>query len=247
MKTGIEGVGLQQLHVFDAPQRDDRGWVLSVAYLAVAPWAAIRAPALVVPVAERGALAFDHDQIVERALSTIRQNYREHPDPYRLIAEPFTIRELHDLHQHVAGKMLMRDSFCRAMSPFLQETGDLATGTVGKPARASSIDEFRRSRSYLTGLLRLRRAPQRGLRSGRPRRASASTSVSDSTQSNEPWITVKRVTHRPFSCAQSHRGSMDRTCWFPGRFISVPPSVVTQRFRTLPTTTICHTSCIFDE
>jgi 8-oxo-dGTP diphosphatase len=76
VKTGIEGVGLQQLHVFDAPQRDDRGWVLSVAYLAVAPWAAIRAPALVVPVAERGALAFDHDQIVERALSTIRQNYR---------------------------------------------------------------------------------------------------------------------------------------------------------------------------
>jgi 8-oxo-dGTP diphosphatase len=134
-KTGIEGVELQQLHVFDAPHRDDRGWVLSVAYLAVAPWAAIRPPVLVVPAAERGALAFDHDQIVERALLTIRQNYRARPDPCRLIAEPFTIRQLHDLHQQVAGEMLMRDSFRRTMLPFLRETGELATGTVGKPAR----------------------------------------------------------------------------------------------------------------
>jgi 8-oxo-dGTP diphosphatase len=132
VKTGIEGVELQQLHVFDAPQRDDRGWVLSVAYLAVAPWTAIRAPALVVPVAERGALAFDHDQIVDRALLTIRQNYRSRPDPYRLIAEPFTIREL---HEHVAGEMLMRDSFRRAMTPFLHETGEISSGAVGKPAR----------------------------------------------------------------------------------------------------------------
>jgi ADP-ribose pyrophosphatase YjhB (NUDIX family) len=135
-KTGIEGVELQQLHVFDAPQRDDRGWVLSVAYLAVAPWAAISSRALVVPVAERGTLAFDHDEIVERALSTIRNNYRTRPDPYRLIAEPFTIRQLHDLHEHVAGEALMRDSFRRAMAPFLSETGELATGTVGKPARS---------------------------------------------------------------------------------------------------------------
>ncbi|GGE84367.1 NUDIX hydrolase [Mycetocola zhadangensis] len=134
-KTGIETVELQQLHVFDAPHRDDRGWVLSVAYLAVAPWTAIRPPALVVPAAETGALAFDHDQIVERALLTIRQDYRARPDPYRLIAEPFTIRQLHDLHQQVAGEILMRDSFRRTMSPFLRETGELATGTVGKPAR----------------------------------------------------------------------------------------------------------------
>jgi hypothetical protein len=103
----------------------------------------------------------------------------------------------------------MRDSFRRAMSPSSKKQGTSPQGPSENQHAASSIDEFRRSRSYLTGLLRLRRAPQRGLRSGQPRRASASTSVSDSTQSNEPWITVKRVTHRPFSCAQSHRGSMD--------------------------------------
>ncbi len=36
---------------------------------------------------------------------------------------------------------------------------------------------------------------------------------------------------------------MDRSYWFPWRFIWVSSSVVTMRFRTLPTSTICHTSC----
>lgn len=134
-KTGIEGVGLRQLHVFDAPDRDDRGWVMSVAYLAVASWESTRAAGLAVPVAERGRLAFDHDAIVERALLTIREEYRGQPDPYSLIAEPFTMRQLHDLHERVAGEALMRDSFRRAMLPFLRETGELESGAVGKPAK----------------------------------------------------------------------------------------------------------------
>lgn len=134
-KTGIEGVELRQLHVFDAPERDDRGWVMSVAYLAVARWEATQASGLAVPVAEKGPLAFDHDEIVARALLTISEEYRNRPDPYRLVAEPFTMRQLHDLHEQVAGEPLMRDSFRRAMLPFLRETGELASGAVGKPAR----------------------------------------------------------------------------------------------------------------
>ncbi len=37
---------------------------------------------------------------------------------------------------------------------------------------------------------------------------------------------------------------MDQSYWFPGRSISVSSSVVTMRFCTPPTSTICHTSCI---
>ncbi|MUK03018.1 relaxase domain-containing protein [Vibrio cholerae] len=36
---------------------------------------------------------------------------------------------------------------------------------------------------------------------------------------------------------------MDQSYWFPRRFIWVSSSVVTMRFRTPPTSTICHTSC----
>ena len=36
-KAGVEGVAPHQLRVFDDPNRDDRGWVLSVAHWAVVP------------------------------------------------------------------------------------------------------------------------------------------------------------------------------------------------------------------
>src|SRR3984885_13436405 len=34
-KAGVEGTRPRQLHVFDKPNRDDRGWVLSVAHMDV--------------------------------------------------------------------------------------------------------------------------------------------------------------------------------------------------------------------
>src|ERR1700685_3928766 len=36
-KAGVEGTRPRQLHVFDKPDRDDRGWVLSVAHMDVGP------------------------------------------------------------------------------------------------------------------------------------------------------------------------------------------------------------------
>ncbi|WIB61446.1 NUDIX domain-containing protein [Curtobacterium sp. MCLR17_007] len=41
-KAGVTGLAPRQLHVFDDPVRDDRGWVLSVARLDVVPAAALQ-------------------------------------------------------------------------------------------------------------------------------------------------------------------------------------------------------------
>ncbi|MBH0081963.1 NUDIX hydrolase [Salinibacterium sp. SWN167] len=140
-KAGVSGLSPRQLHVFDDPARDNRGWVLSVAHLDVVPWPSLtidESLAKVVPVADAGALPYGHNDILDQAVATLRTRYAAAPDPAGLLEHPFTLRQLQHLHETVAGEPLMRDSFRRAMEPQLAATGELAAGTVGKPARLFS-------------------------------------------------------------------------------------------------------------
>lgn len=139
VKAGVEGLHPLQLHVFDDPTRDDRGWVLSVAHLDVVPAHRLQ-PALehgaeLRPVDDAGGLAFDHDQILDLAVAALRAEYAEYADPRRLLPEPFTLRQLQHLHEAVAGMQLPKDAFRRAMQTQLQDAGRLSEGQVGKPAR----------------------------------------------------------------------------------------------------------------
>ena len=134
IKAGIRGMVPRQLHVFDAPDRDDRGRVLSVAHLL-----AVGSDALVgvelVPVAEATGLAFDHDEIVRLALTRLRDDHREHPDPFDLLGDQFTLLELQRLHEAIDPATPKRDTFRRTMLRHLVETGEIRLRTVGKPAR----------------------------------------------------------------------------------------------------------------
>src|SRR5687768_13592780 len=128
-KAGLLGRSPQQLHVFDAPGRDDRGWVLSVAHVDVVPWSVVEAVAsaraesvCLRPVGSVRGLPFDHDEIVRRAVNHVRGEYLERPDPAGLLPEPFTMRELRVLHDAVAGGLsVSADTFRRSMLPFLRE------------------------------------------------------------------------------------------------------------------------------
>ncbi|WP_425843695.1 NUDIX hydrolase [Agrococcus sp. TSP3-2-1] len=132
-KAGIRDVEPAQLHVFDALDRDSRGWVLSVAHMAV-----VRADALgaldAAPIADAVGLDFDHDAIVRFAVERLRLDYDKHPDPADLLTEPFTIAELREVHEAVAGALLQPDTFRRRVLPQLLDTGDMQRGGVGKPA-----------------------------------------------------------------------------------------------------------------
>lgn len=138
IKAGVSGLSPRQLHVFDDPARDNRGWVLSVAHLDVVPWSRLtidQSLAKVVPVADAGALPYGHNEILAQAMASIRTSYASTPDPAGLLEHPFTLRQLQQLHETITGEPLMRDSFRRAMEPQLRATGEVAAGTVGKPAR----------------------------------------------------------------------------------------------------------------
>lgn len=133
-KAGITGLEPAQLHVFDDPRRDSRGWVLSVAHLAVVP--PDRFGSLdPVPVTRAVGLDFDHDEIVRLAVDRLRADYADRPDPAGLLDDPFTLAELRSVHAAIAAKPLQADTFRRLMVQHLEPTGELQRGTVGKPAQ----------------------------------------------------------------------------------------------------------------
>ncbi len=160
-KCGIEGLAPTQLRVMDDPDRDARGWVLSVAHLDVVragqvathpdPGEVCLAPVRgrAVPseraVSAAGSvlelpggqlrLPFDHESIVVAALAELRGRYAERPDPYRLVDDGFTILDLRRLHEAIAGHPLQKDTFRRAMLPRLEALDVVSRGTVGRPAR----------------------------------------------------------------------------------------------------------------
>ena len=145
-KAGVEGVEPRQLHVFDDPDRDDRGRVLSVAHVDVVAWrrleraVAARDDVCTTPIDEAAGLPFDHDEIVKKAVEHVRARYAGTPDPDRLLAGTFTLYELRRLHEAVLGTTLLKDTFRRLMQPQLRPTDRHRAGEVGKPARI-----FRRS------------------------------------------------------------------------------------------------------
>jgi ADP-ribose pyrophosphatase YjhB (NUDIX family) len=144
-KAGVRGVRPRQLHVFDDPARDDRGWVLSVAHVAV-----VRAGRLADRLPDRtrlasterpGRLPYGHGGIIARAVDDLRLRYRDVPDPDGLLGAEFTLLELRRAHEAVAGEPLQRDWFRRTMEPRLEATGTVISGARGRPAEL-----FRRAR-----------------------------------------------------------------------------------------------------
>ena len=152
-KAGLRGTRPQQLHVFDDPARDDRGWVLSVAHAVlvlaedVVPLVAARPDLRVVPVDDVTGMPFDHEEIVRRAVERVRQDHALQPDPVGLLGDAFTLKGLQALHDAVAprpGPGETRpsiDTFRRYMvgKGLIQPTGEVArkeprSGVMGKPA-----------------------------------------------------------------------------------------------------------------
>jgi 8-oxo-dGTP diphosphatase len=141
-KAGINGLRPRQLHVFDEPERDPRGWVISVAHADTVPAEQLDTllpAARLEPVAELPSLAYGHSQIVALAVEQLREQYRATPDPAGLLGSSFTLRELHTLHEIIAGTALQRDTFRRAMVPHLTATGERSSGGMGKPAELFHI------------------------------------------------------------------------------------------------------------
>ena len=151
-KAGVRGFHPRQLHVFDDPKRDDRGWVLSVAHVDVVSGedlreAIDRGNLQLIDVELIGNLPYAHEEIVRKSVEAVRRSYLETPDPWGLIEQPFIMSQLRDLHESVLGRQLQRDTFRRQMEPMLQGTEETAVppARVGGEARGRPARLYRRN------------------------------------------------------------------------------------------------------
>ena len=146
-KAGVRGLRPRQLGVFDDPDRDDRGWVLSVAHVDVVQVDRLtyRNPEAtrLVPVEHPGRMPYDHAEIIRMAVADLRRRYAERADPDGLLGSHFTLRELREVHEAVAGRSLQRDTFRRSVEDQLVPTGDLVVRGPGRPAELFARDSTR--------------------------------------------------------------------------------------------------------
>lgn len=118
-ETGVSGVNLEQLYAFGGVERDPRGRVVSVAYIALQPKETIvRADTDAMdadwfPIYDLPELAFDHDEIVNHALTWLKHKL-EHSQICRyLLPEKFTIDELQLVYEAVLGNHLDEKEFSK--------------------------------------------------------------------------------------------------------------------------------------
>ncbi len=145
-ETGLDGSGLhlEQLAAYGAPDRDPRGRVVSVAYLAIAP--NLPAPragsdarsARWAPVDQvREALAFDHAAILDDAVERARERLEFTTLAAAFCGPAFTIGDLRTVYEVVWNMPLDPRNFSRKVTHtegFVESTGTKRMPETGRPA-----------------------------------------------------------------------------------------------------------------
>jgi 8-oxo-dGTP diphosphatase len=139
--VGVPDSGLLQVESWNYPDRDPRGWVITVLFLAVSPAAPLRRALTGVPeedvtlasidmvdleyahvtVGDQAdiALAYDHNQLVAHAVRRLRLEMNpssQFPYLLDLMPDAFTLRELQETYEAVIGRMVNTDAFRRSVT-----------------------------------------------------------------------------------------------------------------------------------
>ncbi len=123
-ETGLADVYLEQLRAFGAPGRDPRGRVITVAYLALVPPGQF-SPRAGNDAAEAGwwpinalptDMAFDHTEILDRALARLRSLLQHTTLVCRLLPREFTLGEIQAAYEAILGVRLDRSALRRRLA-----------------------------------------------------------------------------------------------------------------------------------
>jgi 8-oxo-dGTP diphosphatase len=153
-ETGITVHYLEQLYTFGSPGRDPRQRIISIAYVALvkssqfqqlkastdaehAQWFAIKC----LP-----ELAFDHQEILQKAIERVRSKIRYQPIGFELLDKVFSFADLEHLYVSLLDRDIDRRNFSRKMLALgiLDETDEYSKPEgKGRPSKMYQFNEHR--------------------------------------------------------------------------------------------------------
>jgi 8-oxo-dGTP diphosphatase len=145
-KGGIEAreCHVEQLKTYSAVDRDPRGRVVSVAYLALAPWPVApfdklpENPVEWQPIEKvfKQKLAYDHNTILRDALASLGERLRYTTIAGKLLPNAFTLFDLRLLYEKVLKRPIDKRNFIKKILSLniLKPLGRKETGRKARPA-----------------------------------------------------------------------------------------------------------------
>ena len=137
--TGMEGVYLEEVGVFDRPDRYPGRRVITIAHFAlVSPENYVLAPGIDTRAVrwfdlnQLPELPFDHQEIIDGALVQLRKRIRRRPIGFELLPAKFTLPRLQALYEGILGTTLDKRNFRKKLMRLgvvkqLQETDPEST------------------------------------------------------------------------------------------------------------------------
>ncbi|MDI1429309.1 MULTISPECIES: NUDIX hydrolase [Polyangium] len=149
-EAGIEKVYLEQLYTFGAVDRDPRERVVSVTYYALVKLSEHRVRAATdareaawFAIDDLPKLAFDHETIVDKAITRLRGKVRYAPIGFELLPKKFTLTQLQRVYEKVLGYELDKRNFRKkvAATGLLVELDEVEQDVAHRAARLYTFDE----------------------------------------------------------------------------------------------------------
>lgn len=143
---------LEQLYTFGQPDRDPRGWIISVSYFALVNLNDYDTKAATdatdvgwFDISKVPRLAFDHTQIIEKAIERLRGKITYQPIGFALLPPTFTLSALQGLYESILGKPLDKRNFRKKMLSFglLQAQGTTPEKTAHRRPQLYSFNQDR--------------------------------------------------------------------------------------------------------
>jgi 8-oxo-dGTP diphosphatase len=136
-KTGLADPYLEQLGAFAEPARDPRGWIPSIAYLALVPpdTEPTDAQARWIPARGRHKLAYDHRAILNSAIDRLEGKLWWSNIPVGILPGAFTMSDARRVYEAIAGIEYDPGTFARDLKStgLVVATGEQRTDGRGRP------------------------------------------------------------------------------------------------------------------